>query len=65
MPLSSKNCREFALSNKINSSKMLFGLVCQNVFGTDCVDCLIVGCLTANVKYFKAIFMVESKFANV
>jgi hypothetical protein len=36
MPQSSiKNCIKFAQSNRQNSSEMLFGLVCQNVFGTD------------------------------
>ena len=34
-PQSSQNCIKFALSNRKNSSIMLFGLVCQNVFGTD------------------------------
>jgi hypothetical protein len=32
---SSKNCIKFAYSNRKNSSKILFGLVCQNVFSTD------------------------------
>ena len=43
MPLSSKNCFglvKFALNflNQIEkkSSKLLFGPVCRNVFGTDC-----------------------------
>jgi hypothetical protein len=27
---------KFAKLNRINSSKMLFGLVYENVFGTDC-----------------------------
>ena len=31
----SKNCIKFAYSNRKNSSKMLFGIVCKNVLGTD------------------------------
>jgi hypothetical protein len=32
----SENCIKFAKLNRTNSSKMLFGLVYENVFGTDC-----------------------------
>jgi hypothetical protein len=32
-----KNCINFAKSNIKNSSTLLFGLVCSNVFGTNCL----------------------------
>ena len=38
MVLVNKNCIKFTKSNKIFFSKIPFGLVCQNVFGTDWIN---------------------------